>query len=309
MTFHQLQVFVTVAKHQSTTKASEELNLCQPAVCHQLKLLEEECGAKLYISKMGRGIELTDEGAIFFSEAQVVLQDFVRLKERFDRTPKKTSLTVGGSQQPCMGFLALALSRFKQSHPTVDVFLRNDRSRELERLVQNSEIELAVITESSFAPSLVYEKQGKAEIVLFVSPDHSSLGGKSKWVAKDLEGASLLCKRGRRTEEFLEHLAKQGVRFGGVTRCESAEAVRAMALRGMGVGSLYRDHVEADARTGTLRIIQGPQFKLIHPTAVIYRKDPPLSKNSQEFLALLRELEAKPPRFKKQAVGSEFLKA
>jgi DNA-binding transcriptional LysR family regulator len=292
MTLHQLQIFAAVARHLSTTKASEELHLCQPAVSHQLKLLEEECRAKLYTKKTGRGIELTEEGRMFLVETQALLQGFVRLKERFERTPNNTPVVVGGTEQPCVSFLPSAVAAFRESHPKVEVSLRNHTSRELERLVQSGELEIAVITTPSSAPSLTYESYGQAEMVLFVSPTYG-LGHKTKFTPADLDGASLVCKRGQRSDEFLEHLRKQGIRFNGVMGCESAETVKGLVRRGMGLGTSYRDHVEQELRSGLFKFIDGPRFKIVHDRYLIYRKERPLSRNALEFLTLLRELKGK----------------
>ena len=61
----RLITFITLAKIKSFTKASEILNLTQPAVSQQIKYLEEYYGVNL-ISKKGRQIKLTEEGEILY---------------------------------------------------------------------------------------------------------------------------------------------------------------------------------------------------------------------------------------------------
>ena len=48
ITIRQLQVFESVAKHLSYTRAAEELNLTQPAVSMQIKQLEKSVGLNLF---------------------------------------------------------------------------------------------------------------------------------------------------------------------------------------------------------------------------------------------------------------------
>lgn len=65
-TFHQLQIFLAVYKHKSITRASEELNLTQPAVSIQLKKFQDQfdipltevIGRQLYITGFGEEIAL-----------------------------------------------------------------------------------------------------------------------------------------------------------------------------------------------------------------------------------------------------------
>ncbi len=72
MTLHQLKIWTTVAKHQSMTKAADELRIRQPSVTQQIKLLEREYGLNLYTFN-GRGIELTPAGRLLLKYAKKTL--------------------------------------------------------------------------------------------------------------------------------------------------------------------------------------------------------------------------------------------
>src|ERR1700692_2898436 len=72
MTLDQLRVFVAVAERQHVTRASEALNLAQSAVSAAIAALEARHGTKLF-HRVGRGIELTETGALFLVEARAVL--------------------------------------------------------------------------------------------------------------------------------------------------------------------------------------------------------------------------------------------
>src|SRR5690348_2953378 len=72
MTLEQLRVFVAVAERQHMTRAAESLHLAQSAVSAAIAALEARHGAKLF-HRVGRGIELTEAGALFLNEARAVL--------------------------------------------------------------------------------------------------------------------------------------------------------------------------------------------------------------------------------------------
>ena len=57
----RLKVFTAVAKRLSFTKASEEMNISQPAVSKHIRMLENELKSKLFDRK-GNTIELTVYG-------------------------------------------------------------------------------------------------------------------------------------------------------------------------------------------------------------------------------------------------------
>ncbi len=74
MTLHQLSVWIVVAKHQSVTKAADELHIRQPTVSIQVKSLQKEFGIKLYnINRGYMGIELTQAGRLLLKHAKKIL--------------------------------------------------------------------------------------------------------------------------------------------------------------------------------------------------------------------------------------------
>ncbi len=67
-----LQAFVTVAQEGNVTRASDVLNLTQPAVSLQLKRLSDETGLTLF-NRTPSGLELTRDGAALVVKAEQVL--------------------------------------------------------------------------------------------------------------------------------------------------------------------------------------------------------------------------------------------
>ena len=294
MTLHQLSIFAAVAKHRNITKASKELHITQPSVSQQLKFLEEECGGKLY-NKLSRGIELTERGQLFLNDAEPILLEIERLKAKFNGTPtdgKVRSLVIGGSHSPSVSFLPSHLAVFKDTHPKVQLILRTDTSRAIEQLVLNSEAEIALITNPSNSPSLIYKPYRKEELVAFVSVNHP-LAKRGELTRAELAQAPLVIKREKtgkayRTEEIFRQLEREGFKLNIVLECESAEAVKSAVKVGVGLGILYRDIVEPDVKRGELKIIKVPELKMKVDTFIIYPKESPLSPHAQDFLTLLR---------------------
>src|SRR5258707_12842049 len=72
VTLEQLRVFVAVAERQHVTRAAAVLNLAQSAVSAAIAALEARHGAKLF-DRVGRGVELTEAGALLLVEARAIL--------------------------------------------------------------------------------------------------------------------------------------------------------------------------------------------------------------------------------------------
>ncbi len=79
MDLKQLRAFVTVAETGNVTRASTLLNLVQPAVSRQLRLLEEDVGIELF--ERGRhGMQLTPSGKTLLDYARRILNEVARAK-------------------------------------------------------------------------------------------------------------------------------------------------------------------------------------------------------------------------------------
>ena len=72
MTLDQLRIFVAVAERQHVTAAAQSLNLAQSAASSAIAALETRHNIKLF-HRVGRGIALTEAGALFLTEAKAVL--------------------------------------------------------------------------------------------------------------------------------------------------------------------------------------------------------------------------------------------
>lgn len=61
------KIFVLVAKEENLTRASEKLNLTQPAVTKHIKNLEEILQVKLFV-RSNHGIKLTEQGKSLYDK-------------------------------------------------------------------------------------------------------------------------------------------------------------------------------------------------------------------------------------------------
>ncbi|MGL3605975.1 LysR family transcriptional regulator [Rhizobium sp. G187] len=114
-----LHTFETVSRHLSVSAAAAELGVTQSAVSHQLRLLAEIVGERLF-QKSGRGIALTDAGRDL---AQ-------RLQPAFAEIHRSLAETIGGSRNRlrlavCSSFatawLVPRIRSFYAAHPDIDL--------------------------------------------------------------------------------------------------------------------------------------------------------------------------------------------
>lgn len=289
MTLHQLKIFSSIAKFLNVTKASVELHISQPSVSQQVKLLQEEYGERLY-TKNGRGIKLTEEGRLFLKEIDPILRQVDHLKNKFGIQLKQGSLTIGGSHSPSASFLPLLASVFKESHPDTKLTFRTHNSDVMERMVLDSDVEIAVITNSTASPHLVYEPCRREELIFFASVEHPLAKRRSLSVAELANAPLVVFKKGRMAfERILTQIESHGVTWNVAMYCESSEALKAAVKARMGLGIIYRDLVQPELNRREFKVIQVQGLMMHSESYIIYHKEKPLSVNAQAFLALLHQ--------------------
>lgn len=89
-----VKAFVAAAKYESFTRAAEALCVSQAAISRQIRELEDYLGAQLF-TRVGRAVELTSAGAVFFDAAQLSFVNIAQAAERIRSSQsKKKVLTV-----------------------------------------------------------------------------------------------------------------------------------------------------------------------------------------------------------------------
>lgn len=124
MTLEQLRVFVAVAERQHVTRAAAVLNLAQSAVSAAIAALEERHGAKLF-HRVGRGVELTEAGALFLVEARAILARVEAAGQVLSELGnlKRGTLAVHASQTIAGYWLPRYLVAFRHKYPGIDIRL------------------------------------------------------------------------------------------------------------------------------------------------------------------------------------------
>lgn len=288
MKLHQLRIFESVARHLSVTAAAGELNLSQPAVSLQLKLLEQEYGTK-FLERTNRGVALTRQGAAFLEAIRALLIQADKVDAAFKASYMATGpevLVVGGSNTLSVTVLPEILVEFRKRHPEVRLELETSESRLVEEYVLSSRVQIGLVTRPSYLPSCIYEEYAEHEAVAFVPPD-SPLCGKTLSL-RELTRHPLVARKG---SQSIQELKRRGYRLNLALQCDAPEAVKTAVRKGMGIGILFRGRVDNEIRKGDLRMLDAPEIASITTHSfIIYHKRKALSASGRDFLDTLRTL-------------------
>jgi len=169
-----LQAFIAVARHESFSKASEQLFVTQSAISKRVAGLEEELGTQLF-NRIARQISLTEAGKQLLPKAQ----DLVDQAEDMQRYASNLSSDISGNLSVAIAHhiglhrMPPILKEFNQRYPKVHLDIRFEDSDQAFHMVQQGDIEFSVITLPNELPEkLVKEIVWTDTLNLVVSSDH-----------------------------------------------------------------------------------------------------------------------------------------
>ncbi|MEV5543508.1 LysR substrate-binding domain-containing protein [Saccharopolyspora shandongensis] len=146
MTLQQLRYFLAVARALHFTKAAEAVKVAQSSLSNQIRALEVELGAELFVRARG-SVLITPAGEALLPIATRMLADAdVARREVADVVGVHGGLVrLGAPPSLCVTVLADALRAFHREHPGVRLSVRENGSRDLASALLHGQLDLALV--------------------------------------------------------------------------------------------------------------------------------------------------------------------
>jgi len=289
MNLDGIRLFILSVKHRNITQAAHELRISQSAASRQIKQLEVDLGTKLFV-KNGRGKKLTHSGQSFLNEMLPLWSRFDELRKKY--APAPGSVTIAASHVPSHYLLPALMTEFSKKHPGVNLKLLTRSSVEIEKMLLESSVDLALTTDSNMpATGFVTEPYSAEPLTAFIAADHSL--AQTKLVrASEMDTVPLIIKSSRNGESKVEaqlgKMEKAGIKFKTVIRCETPDVVKEFVRQKAGVGCLYYNSIRRGIDRGEFKTIQFPGLDVVALNYIVYSRERPLSSLAREFLSSLR---------------------
>lgn len=237
MDISSLQAFIAVARHESFSKASEQLFITQPAVSKRVAAIEEELGTQLF-NRIARQISLTEAGKQLLPRAQ----DLVSQAEDMQRYASNLNDDISGNLSVAIAHhiglhrMPPILKEFNLRHPKVQLDILFEDSDRAFHAVEQGDIEFAVIT----LPTELPEKLQKQTIWhdalnVVVGVDHPLAKLKSVNMKKLAEYSSVLPSKDTETHKIvLREFAERGLELRVQMETNNLETLKMLAAAGLG---------------------------------------------------------------------------
>jgi DNA-binding transcriptional LysR family regulator len=287
MDLYQLEVFLTVAREGSFSRAAEKLYRTQPAVSQAIRKLEREVGESLF-DRSSRDGTLTDAGQMLQEYAQKLMnlrsEAHVALKEL--REMHKGKLGIAANEFTCL-YLLPALEEFRRLYPMIKVTVHRSLASRIPADVLRHGAELGVLSFSPDEPLLRSIVVYRDELAFVVNPRHPLASAKQVSI-RQLGAESFVAHnvqspyRAKVVEAFKRHKTPLNLDV----ELPTIEAIKLFVSRGTGVALVPGICVEAEVAGGDLVCVPVRDLHIERKLRLVYRKNASLSHAARAFLTV-----------------------
>lgn len=253
-TLNQLEIFLSVVKNKSVSKAAEELFLTQPAVSIQLKNFQQQFDLPL-TEMIGRTLYITDFGKEIAASAQEIMDQVMGIQQKMHayqgQLTGRLKISVVSTGKYVMPYF---LSSFMRENLGVTLEMDVTNKSTVVQSLQNNEVDFALV--SILPEKLSVEKIDLLQNKLFLI---GKAGQKIKNVqAKDIFNQLPLIFReqGSGTRQTMEaFIQRKRIKVAKKMELTSNEAVKQAVLAGLGFSIMPLIGIRNELRNQELQII------------------------------------------------------
>lgn len=287
-TLHQLKVFEAVARHNSFTRAAEELFLTQPTVSMQVKQLTKAVGMPLF-DQVGKRLSLTQAG-------EELLKTCDELFEKLDQF-EMTVADLKGLKQGRLRvavittakyFVPRLLGPFCERYPGIDISLQvTNHEYILNRLSENLD-DLYVMSQLPENMEIACHRILENPLVVVARTDHPLAQEKNISLERVAAEPFIMREPGSGTRKaaqniFDEHKLLLKVRLD----LGSNEAIKQAIAGGLGISVLSAHTLALEGSSSQLTILDVEKFPIERYWYAVYPSGKQLSIVARTFLEYL----------------------
>jgi DNA-binding transcriptional LysR family regulator len=294
MDLSELQVFLTVAREGSFSRAAERLYRTQPAVSLAIRKLEEDLGQRLFV-RGARPVRLTDAGTLLkdYAERLINLRDEVKKGLSELEGLQRGELSLGVNESSIHALLP-AIAKFRELHPGIQIRVHRMFSRDIPHEVLNYRLDLGAISYVPRDPQLQATEILKDELTLIVPLKHP-LAKKKEVDIADLASESFVAHivESPFRRRVIELFARNRTVLNMPTEMPSIESIKRFVQMGMGVAIVPRMCVAWELDHGWMKELKVRQLNLPRHVYLISRRGARLPHAAAELLRILKEEQSK----------------
>jgi len=299
LSLRQLQIFIAVVEHGSTSAAADVIALSQSATSAALNELERTLGMSLF-DRVSKRLLINHNGRTLLPQALALLDAAVGIERWAEDEQLQTGgLRIGASTTIGNYIFPDILARFRSRLPEqaqagwqAQVIIENTAA--ITQKLVNFELDMGLIEGYCYDTELMVQPWLEDELVVVASPtDAVKLKNGADVVSLDVlrDAIWLLREPGSGTREnineaLLPHLhhLRHGVEFG------DSEAIKRAAANGLGISCLSRYVVSDMLATGALQVLPTSLPRFTRSFYIVMHKQKKLTRGLAQLMEFLQQI-------------------
>lgn len=283
-TFRQLRVFSEVARHLSFARAAEQLHLTPPAVTMQIKELEGHVGMPLF-ERAGKKVSLTTSGEYMLVYTRKIL---ATLKDAQDAAARLQRVEAGvltiGMVGTAKYFMMKLIAEFRRMHEGVDVQLALGNRDQLVTLLQNSEVDIAVMGRPPKEMQTRHEPFAAHPHVFVCAPGHP-LAQLGRLEVEDLRHHDFIVREpGSGTRAAMQKFFDDThVEPRMKIQLHSNETIKQAVMAGLGLGFISMHTIGTELEQGRIVMLEVQGAPVVRAWNLVHTQSKLLSPAAEAF--------------------------
>lgn len=281
----QLEYFVAVCEELHFTRAAVRLNISQPSLSQQIRILEHNIGLPLF-DRIGKKTVITQSGHILLKYCYNVFHELAQARAAIGELQglQRGSLKIGAIDSVMNDLMPPATLTFHQSYPQIELSLSGLGNDEIIHKLLHNELDLGVIFYPSPHEELMVTYLYDERLAVAVS-DHHPLAVSAEIELKSLHQLPLIVlQKTDYLREYIDRVYKDSqISPRVVMELNTMESIISMVEQGAGITVLPCSYLQSLKQTN-IRAIPISNPNLTIKIGLAYRRHKYLCAASKVFM-------------------------
>lgn len=294
MNLELYRIFLVVAETGNITKASEKLNISQPAVTKHIKNLEESLGNPLFI-RTKKGVVLNEYGKTIFLKIKQALTLIEEAEQEIGayKDFNKGTIKIGISTTLTRRYLLPFLEQFHKEYPNIIIDIYTDPTKELIKKLKNGMIDF-IIGKFPNAKDfdLEYKKLGTTRYIFAYNPKYYEVD-KTVSIYDIINYPLILQEAPSNSRDSIDRFLKENhIHIEPKMNIASSNLLIDFIIMGYGIGYVTKLYIEKDLKEKVLKEMKiTPNTEFIS-YGIISLRNNIMTSHSKKFIEFLLENKA-----------------
>lgn len=289
----KLDTLLLVAEKRNFTRAAQALSLTQPAVSHHISQLEQELGVRLFVRGNG-DLMLTPEGETVLRYVRRMKALEKKMAEELQEAGRRlTRLRIGITHTAESSIVAEVLARYTNENPGISITIVTDNINNLYDMLENFELDLAVVEGRSTRPELSALMLDTDYLVCVLANTHP-LSHSSMITLDEIRQEKLILRLPNsetrvRFESALAAIGESIADFQVILEVDNVATIKDLIRKNLGISILARSACMDELRKGKLTALPIENLSMTRETNLVYHRDFAHKETLQDILELYKK--------------------